>query len=298
MVPELARKRHGESRRQLYETLAREHREMQWIISDPRGYIEVATRVNKTNSDFRRTAKFAKAWKNACKELNADFPLKSFHIEQLITIFFQKHQDVEIFDGIFEFFVSLPDNIIAPQIRDRADENKYIDSYLEDLTKEQPDMVRHARDALLKKLEELTDADPIADLLNVHFFQRACASEEYLFDQNIPTFTDDEVSFRIRGHVQERQGGFRRYILDAIGLIPVDRKIKFRIEGAPPPVDMFKWKVKNDDCSPQPRGEITDNQTRNDPEHTKYIGDHYVECYAILNDICVAKARQNVKLGR
>ncbi|MFH1477831.1 MAG: hypothetical protein ABIH24_10155 [Verrucomicrobiota bacterium] len=297
MVPELVRRRHRESRKALYETLAKEHREMQWIASDPRGYIEVATRVNKTNSDFRRTVKFAKAWKNACKELSDDFPLKSFHIEQLITIFFRDHRDADMFDGIFDFFVTLPDNILVPQIIDRADSSKYIDSYLIDLTKKQRDMIRQARDHLLKTLEELADTDPIDGLFNVQFYQRSCANEQYLFDQNIPTLTDSDFAFRIRGDVQERQGGFRKFILDAIGFIPVDRKISFRIKGDPPPVDMFKWKVKNGDCSPQPRGEITDRQTMNDPEHTKYIGSHYVECYAILGHVCVAKAKQNVKLG-
>jgi len=270
---------------------------MQWIASDPRGYIEVAKRVNNANSDFRRTAKFAKAWKNVCKELSDDFPLKSFHIEQLIAIFFQGHTDAEIFDGIFDFFVTLPDKILTPQIKDRADDSKFIDSYLTDLTKEQRAMVRQARDHLLRGLEELSDTDPIDVLLDVHFYRRACVSEQYLFDQGIPILTDSNFSFQIQGHVQERQGGFRRFILDAIGLISFDRKINFKIEGTPPPVDMFKWKVKNDDRSPQPRGEITDHRTRNDPEYTKYIGDHYVECYAILDNVCVAKASQNVKLA-
>jgi hypothetical protein len=99
------------------------------------------------------------------------------------------------------------------------------------------------------------------------------------------------------GEVQERDG-FRKSILNKSGLISVDRKIKFRINGNSPNVDLFKWKVKNDNSSKEPRGEITDYQTRNDPENTKYSGNHFVECYAILNNTCVAKARQNVKLER
>ncbi|MFH2057937.1 MAG: hypothetical protein ABIJ59_03455 [Pseudomonadota bacterium] len=296
MVPELVRRRHGESRRALYETLTKGQRPMQWIASDPRGYIEVAKQVNEVNSDFRRTVKFLKAWKNACKELSDEFPLKSFHIEQLITIFFQEHHSTEIFDGVFNFFFTLPNKILYPQIRDRADSNKYIDSYVADLTKKQRELIQQTRDHILKRLEEMSDTDPIDVLLEVQFYRRACASEEYLFDQDIPVLTEKDFSFRIQGHVQERQGGFRRFILDAIGYIPTERKINFRIEGTPPPVDMFKWKVKNDDCSSQPRGEITDHQTKNDPEHSKYNGNHYVECYAIHDNVCVAKARQNVKL--
>lgn len=297
MVPELLRRKHGESRRILYESITKEHLQMQWIASDPRGYIEVAKRVNDKNSDFRKTVKFVKAWKNACKQLNDEFPLKSFHIEQIITIYFQEHQDIEIFDGVFNFFLTLPEKIRYPQIKDRADSSKYIDSYLVDLTKQRREMVQQARDHFLKCLEEISDIDPIDVLLDVKFLRRACSSEEYLFDQGIPVLTDGNYSFDIRGHVQIREGSFRAFILDVIGRISIDRKINFRVEGTPPPVDMFKWKVKNADHSPQPRGEITDHQTRNDPEHSKYFGEHYVECYAILNNVCVAKARQNVNLG-
>lgn len=297
MVPELVRRKRGEGRKEFYKTLATEHRQMQWIASDPRGYIEIATRMNGENPDFRRTVKFAKAWNNACKELNDDFPLKSFHIEQLITLYYQAHRDAEIFDGVFEFFLTLPDKILSPEIIDRADSSMFIDSYLQDLKREQRDMVRKSRDHFLKSLEEMSDGDPIDVLLDVQFYQRVCASEEYLFDRGIPVLTDGNYNFKIMGNVQERHGGFRGFILNAIGRIPIDRKINFKIEGTPPAVDMFKWKVKNDDNSPEPRGEITDHHTRNDPEHTKYIGNHYVECYAILDDVCVAKARQNVKLG-
>jgi len=108
----------------------------------------------------------------------------------------------------------------------------------------------------------------------------------------------NNYSFEIYGEAQERNGGFRKYILDSIGLIPIDRKIKFRIKGNEPNVNLFKWKVKNDDNSREPRGEITDHQTKNDPENTKFQGNHYVECYAILNNVCVTKPTQNEKLQK
>ncbi len=296
-VPEVIRKKHGKQRAEFYVSFAQAHREMLWIPSDPRGYIEVASRVNQSNSDFRRAVKFVKAWKNACAEKHEDFPLKSFHLEQVVTGYFQAHDGMEIFDGIFMFFVKLPDTIRHPQIKDRADGSKFIDEYLADLTSDQRAMIIQSRDYILKAFEERKDDDPIEDLLDGGSYKRAGADEQFLFDYNIPTLTDDRYSFAIRGETQVRDGGFTKRFLDAIGLIAVDRKIEFRIKGIPPKVDLFKWKVRNDNCSPQPRGEITDHQTRNDPEHTKYIGDHYVECYAILHGTCVWKVRQNVKLG-
>ena len=297
MIPEIVRQRHGAKRMAFYEALTREHNNMKWIPSDPRGYIEVAKRLNDANSDFRRAVKFVKGWKNACKVRREDFELKSFHIEQLVAIHFQQHPRSDVFDAVFAFFVDLPEKILTPTVRDRADSNKFIDDYLSALTKQQREIITQARDHLLKTLEELSDGESVDVLLNVEFFKRACLSEQYLFDFGIPTLTDNNFSFAIKGEVLERTGGFRRHILDAFGFIAVDREIFFKIRGVVPRADLFKWKVQNDVNSPQPRGEITDHRTLRDPEHSRYIGKHFVECYAILGGVCVAKARQDVRLG-
>ncbi|MFZ1292526.1 MAG: hypothetical protein WAR79_20720 [Melioribacteraceae bacterium] len=297
-VPELLIQKHGIKRAEYYQRLLSEKKEMNWIVSDPRGYIEVAKRVNNANTDFRKVVKFAKAWKNACKTKDDDFELKSFHIEQLVTFNYQKNINLEIFDGIFQFFVELPEKIMSAQIKDRANNDKYIDDYLNVLTIWQKEKIVKAHDGFLIKLEELSNTDSIDSLFDICFYKRASSSEQFLFDYKIPTLLDDNYSFEIFGEVQEREGGFRRYVLDKLGLIQVDRKIKFRINGELPNVDLFKWKVKNDNSSKEPRGEISDHYTRNDPENSKYNGSHFVECYAIKNNICVSKARQNVKLER
>ncbi|MDO8658744.1 MAG: hypothetical protein Q7K55_08435 [Candidatus Levybacteria bacterium] len=33
-----------------------------------------------------------------------------------------------------------------------------------------------------------------------------------------------------------------------------------------------------------------------EPESTEYVGDHYVECYAIKNNHCIAKSKVPVKI--
>lgn len=295
-VPEILRKRRGKKRTEYYQKLLSEQQEMDWIISDPRGYIEIAKNVNQSNTDFRKTVKFAKAWKNSYKAKDDNFDLKSFHIEKVITIYFQEDTFLTIFDGLFKFFVNLPQLLETAQIKDRANNDSYVDAYVNDLTRGQKERIIEARDCFLIKLEEFSENDEVENLLDACFYRRASYSEQYLFDFQIPTLLDDNYSFEIFGEVQEREGGFRKFILDRIGFIPIDRKIKFRIKGNPPNVDLFKWKVKNDNSSKEPRGEITDHHTKNDPEHSKYKGNHYVECYAILNETCVGKAIQNVKL--
>lgn len=297
-VPEIARKKHGKNRTEYYQKLSQEHREIGWITSDPRGYIKIASEIDKsTSGEFRKTIKIIKRWKFNLEAKDESLKLKSFHLEQVITEFFQENQSLEIFNAIFKFFVELPKIVSIPnRIADRANSDKFIDNYLSDFTEAQKGEIKQARDCFLIKLENFSEDNSMANLLDICFYKRFSNTERFLFDFNIPTLLDDNYSFKIFGEVQERQGSFRKFILDKIGLINHDRKIKFRISGDRPKVNLFKWKVKNDNSSKEPRGEITDHQTLRDPEETRYKGKHYVECYAVLDDVCVAKARQNVQL--
>lgn len=294
-VPEIAKHRHTK-RKQIYTQLQEDGGSMGWIHTDPRGYIETAKQINEINNDFRKTVKLLKSWKGLHKAETDNFKLKSFHIEQVITGYYQENKELEIFDAIFRFFVEIPSIISKPVIKDRASHHKFIDAYLDDLSSHEKELIIQARDCYLKKMEDIETSDTVRKLFLPCFYERSGPAEKFLFDFNIPVLTDDRYAFRIYGEVQERKGGFRKFILDLRGLINVDRNIKFGIRKAPN-VDMFKWKVKNDRKSKEPRGEITDHQTLRGTEHTKYKGNHYVECYAILNNVCVAKSRQYVRLN-
>lgn len=292
-VPEIFAKSHTGKMRK-YEEFKKSGHQMAWIPSDPRGYIEVARQVNENNSDFRKSVKLIKAWKSSCKSLDKDFKLKSFHIEQVITQYFQENPTLEIYDTIFKFFCDIPSIIDRAQISDRADRNRNIDVYIDSLTHVQKEKIIQARDFFLIKLENFSDNELPENLVNAGFHQRASDTEAYLFDQRIPVL--DEENFGIIGNVLIRDGGFRAFILDTVGLIEVDRRIQFRLDSDAPTADIFKWKVKNDSDCDEPRGEITDHGTLRDPESTKYNGNHFVECYAILDGVCIGRSRQNIIL--
>lgn len=293
LVPEIFSKSHRAKMRR-YEELAERHQQMTWINSDPRGYIQVARKVNEANADFRKTVKIAKAWKQACCEADDTFKLKSFHLEQVITAYFRADESLEIFDATFRFFCEIPVLLSKPMIPDRADPSRKIDAYVADLTVVERQTVIQARDHFLIQLENLSGRSDVPGLLKPGFRKRMSIAESFLFDQRIPMLTEDDAILRIEGFALVRDG-FRSCVLDARGLISADRRIRFSVARGVP-ADLNKWKVKNDDNSPQPRGEITDHHTARDPEVTKYSGKHYVECYAIRNGVCIARARQNVEL--
>lgn len=298
VVPEIVKV--GRSKRsEYYQTKSATHTSVQWIKSDPRGYIKIAANINETNNDYRKAVKFAKKWKYNAVKNNEKFKLKSFHIEQIFVGVFRQNPDIDFFDAIFEFFCHLPEHITRPQISDRADSSIFIDSYLDELTSEQKELIIRARDRFLIALEEFTPSSSVEDLLSGKTYKRFSPSEQYLFDSNMPIFIDSTLKFSIEGYLKNRNG-YREYkypIRLNHPIIESKNYIKFQVEVNNTAANLYKWKVKNSNDSPEPRGEITDNHTKNDPESTKYAGKHYVECYAINNDCCVAKDRVNVQIG-
>jgi len=295
MVPELANKPHR-VRAAYIQEVRDSGQSMGWIITDPRGYIQVSHDTNARCSDFRKAVKIVKDWKNAWKSKDDSFPLKSFHLEQVITLLSLNNPEFDIFDLIFRFFVDLPEYLRNPQIPDRADATRFIDEYVRDINALQREKIQEARDFVLIQLEEIAEDSVISFIFSPGQRRRASAAERYLFDSRIPVFSEHD--FSIKAVAREQKGGFRARLLDAVGLIDIGRNIDFSEGNDAPPADMFKWKVKNDDASPQPRGEITDHKTMRSPEHTQYRGSHYVECFAIKDGVCIGRSKQNVVLSR
>lgn len=295
-VPEIMNIGHSK-RKNYYEDHLQKHLTITWIKSDPRGYISVAQSINDKNEDFRKAVKFVKAWKFGCKQLYDDFKLKSFHIEQIITEYFKSNSNLDFFSAVFKFFSELHNTISNPKIRDRANGSKFIDDYLDELTQTQKQKILQSRDFFMNKLERLTEAAAIAWLLEGGFYNRKSDTEQFLFDLNIPTLTDSQFELQVDGRVDKKDGFRGGYLLSTNqDRVPVDRKITFHLTKNTTGAVLYKWKVKNDDQSEQPRGEITDHKTRNHPEKSSYRGTHYVECYAITDGVCIAKHKRNVKI--
>lgn len=294
LVPEIVNVVH-EARKRYYSEMLFSKKEMTWIKSDPKGYINIAANANNINPDFRKSVKFIKKWNDNCKQLNESFGLKSFHIEQTLTGFFKEHNELDIFGAIFKFFSEI-EKLFQPHIQDRADSQRLIDLYISDLTNDQRNLIKQARDEFMRKLEAFDTHTSVNDLIAGGFYVRKCSKEEYLFDYKIPVLIDTSLLLRIDGHLIKKHG-FRTYWLsEKKGQVGKYREIIFSIIKDNTNADHYKWKVKNSDDCDEPRGEITNGHTGRVPESTLYPGNHYVECYAIKNNICICKARQNVAI--
>ena len=304
MVPEILRKKHGKDRTEYYERIALERREAEWIRSDPLGYIRIASEIDRiTKGEFRKTTKIIKKWKNNLADEDNNLKLKSFHLEQVITGYFQNKNSLEIFNAIFKFFVELPEMLENPnQIEDRANKGKFIDDYLAGLTGAQKARIKSARDGFLVKLENFKEGDSVDELLKIWFYPRK-SNEQFLFDFNKKMLTDDRFMFKVDGFVNHLDGYRSGWIMETPHLrrgltcYPgQERSIEFSVRVDNTSATEHLWKVRNSNDCIEPRGEITSNRTRNNPERTKYPGDHYVECYAIKGDECIARSRVSVRI--
>jgi hypothetical protein len=165
VVPEIAAKSRSD-RKRIADEVAKGKYLMAWIKSDPRGYIAVATRANSANDDFRKSIKLVKGWRGLCKELDEDFPLKSFHAEQAVTRYFLKDSRLDIYDAVMQFFVDLPQLMQQPQIPDRADKSRYIDGYVSGLPETEKNKVLTEGKKTLTKLKDFSEGSTIEDLLH------------------------------------------------------------------------------------------------------------------------------------
>ena len=86
------------------------------------------------------------------------------------------------------------------------------------------------------------------------------------------------------------------------GILRHNKKLDFFIArtNAPKPYSIY-WKVKNvgkvaesKDCI---RGQIKRTDSDHQKESTDFYGPHFVECYLVKENVCVARGRIDVPIG-
>lgn len=122
--------------------------------------------------------------------------------------------------------------------------------------------------------------------------------EEYI-EQQYPV----DIRYMLRIDCEVTQAGFRPELLRIIKRLKINKKLRFFIEytDVPKPYSV-KWKVKNEGeiarAKNNQRGQIlNDNGTETRNENSNFSGPHYVECYIIKNNICVARDRIDVPIS-
>lgn len=166
LVPEILRlSKHNRQERYEKSTEA----PINWIKSDPRGYVKAASDLNEDNSDFRHTAKLLKAWRHACKmEYEDSFCLKSFHLEQIIFKHFIANAGALTMNAAIDCLGAVSDCLAEPRFPDRADPDRFIDEYVNDLTSEQRQLILRLQTEafeIIRKLPGCQNEQEVLDCL-------------------------------------------------------------------------------------------------------------------------------------
>jgi hypothetical protein len=141
LVPEIIKLNHA-NRERFYQQHRIAGGEVQWLLTDPKGYIREGVRLDEaTKKNYRTTVRIVKSWRGKQKRTyESDWKLKSFHAEQICVQIFSANNALSVAEGLKEFFVQLPAYVSdAPRIEDRAysdeDQDKFIDEYMRDVTR-------------------------------------------------------------------------------------------------------------------------------------------------------------------
>lgn len=165
--------------------------------------------------------------------------------------------------------------------------------------------------------EDLNDA--LTDLLGIDFSSPRTINksfESFSYDRyarlrgsKTEQFIDElfpvDIKYSLRIDCLVTQDGFRPRFLSSIlrenKWLSHKKQLDFQIRetNCPGHYSIF-WKVRNvgDEAIKRNmiRGEIKQTDKKHQKEHTDFYGPHYVECFLIKNNICVAKDRINVPI--
>ena len=282
-----------------------------WKISKPHKEIAAMNdRNTESNRNLKHACKMVRSWKN-----QVGSPISGWLIDTLCHNFFgqtSKYNTLsyasypELVAELFEYLGSLPeqDYWLAPGSRQQVPAG---DNFR---PKAKKAGVR-ARDALAAD----TDAKKIKLWRQIfgHSFPKAVEGTQRTLEatqvRTTEEFIEDKYSVDIKYSLKcdcevTDTAGDKRALSQLAKIffwLPVGRSLRFYVESfdVPPPFEL-KWKVRNVGPLAKTkgiRGQILEDEGKYERrETTRFHGEHYVECYAIKNDVCVARTRVEVPI--
>lgn len=271
-----------------------------WENFDPRKEIDLFKESNKKTNGLTRTlSKMIKKWVREVDSLT----IKSYEIENFVIKFleeqYEDYTDLFFSNLIRDFFSFLYDEI-----------GNYNKSY-----------VKTARDRSEKAIsyennEEYEQADDEWKKIFGKEFPSISGTYRNISEESHPRseeFIEDIVrveidcKYTLQIDAEVEQDGFRKgvlsdYIRKHFPLLK-KKKLVFYIKqtNVPEPFNV-KWKVRNFGVEAEIKGDLrgeisADKGFNKKEEHTKYEGEHFVECYIIKEGICIARGKIDVPIG-
>ena len=275
-----------------------------WPIVDYRKEMEMIAESQQATGKTRKLIKMIKRWNR-----EANKPMKSYQIEFFcVGCLDEEYSDDMPWSQLVEGFFTW--------LELQSDDPEFNDDALSKITRAK-NRAQKARDYELQ--EKYDDACsewrkifgspfPVydADLSTVSALERKYSidGEEFIQDR-YKVRIDPSVQLDITPHV--KRDGFRdflpftSYFTHGTKYLPKKASLVFKLNSSLGKRANYFWKIRNLSEEAQNagvlRGEIIrDNGSLSRNESTAYNGTHYVECYAIVEGVCVAMRRSFVPI--
>lgn len=277
-----------------------------WKYTDPlREQKECANSEKSSEKKYYDFCRIIRAWKN-----QIGFEFGGLLIDTLV---YNNFKDNEYFSGEDEYYNIL---ISIFTYLKNCDENQSywlaVGSHQHVTNTNNGKFVKKAKKAL-QQLESTDNKNKeLRNLLGNDFPKEtsshsANASRKFKnTEQFIENMVRVDIRYDIKLECRVTQKGWQPAILTDLlknhGFLRKNKSLDFYIvkTNCPKPYDIY-WKVRNvgkvaedKDCI---RGQIVITNREHKKEHTDFQGEHYVECYLVKNNICVAKGHIDVPIG-
>lgn len=272
-----------------------------WKITNPIPEIEATEEMKSmTNGHYKRLCQLMRKWKK-----NGEFSFKGLLIDTLVKDFIDKDENRRNIDYIdyksiirdLFYFLSIQDKnrkywyaLGSNQQINNTDEGKFIDKATNAYNKlkvcEEDDEFKIVYTELFDKVFEEKKEARLSRAVN---------------EQYIEEIFDIDIRYNIKLDCEIKQAGFRDYRLSYYiskkWKLKNNKKLIFKVENMTIPHDIknlirWYWKVRNigDEAKKRnmERGEIR-RGGKVWEESTTFSGEHYVECYAVYQNIVIAR---------
>lgn len=279
-----------------------------WKITKPRQEIEAVKNMNiDTNSNMRHLAKMCRAWKNKCGVKIGGLLIDTFCYNFLNTN--EKHWETTYSNYhilVRDFFEYLKDLNKDQKYWLAPGSNQKVYKKGNFTAKAKKAYIRISE--AIEKNENKTVYSIWRKVFGVQFpypEEVLESAENYAVNEE---FIENKVSVDIRYSLAieciASQQGFRDQVLSLLPVLKKNKSLKFYIKNTdvPRPYSV-KWKVKNKGelakANNMYRGQILDDAGKEVRKETSnFGGEHYVECYIIKENVCVARDRIDVPISR
>lgn len=263
-----------------------------WKITKPVPEIEKATSLDNSSSGiYSCLCRLIRQWKNY-----VGFSFKGLLIDTMVCNYLESNEnytdksELDILKGLFEYL-------------SREDKNKSywlaLGSNQQINNNDNGKFIYKASQALKKINDSNGEEELLRELFGYNQFKNKAPDEEFIenkFSIDIRYDMSIDCVITQNGFLPRRLSEYLQSRLR----ITKNRSLMFEIVSSSIPRDLpvkYYWKVRN--VGPhsvgRERGEIFKGEEKQ-KEHSDFTGSHYVECYAVLNNIVVARDRIDVPI--